>query len=283
MQKRLFPRIAAAASALLLLAACGQSRPEGPAEVLLHTTAGDIRIELDGRTPLHRDNFLKLTREGFFDSVLFHRVIADFMIQAGDPASRRAPAGTMLGESDAAYLIPAEIVYPALAHTRGALAAARTSDEVNPERKSSGSQFYIVWGKPFDGATLDRIQQSVTAATNGEIVIPDSLRTIYETTGGTPFLDGQYTVFGRVTEGLEIVEAIQGVATGPKRLENRLNMKKTTGKIAVMGASFALFLCGAGALQLERGTARTVILAVVFAGLLTIAGVQTFRRMKNKE
>ena len=123
MQKRLFPRIAAAASALLLLAACGQSRPEGPAEVLLHTTAGDIRIELDGRTPLHRDNFLKLTREGFFDSVLFHRVIADFMIQAGDPASRRAPAGTMLGESDAGYLIPAEIVYPALAHTRGALAA----------------------------------------------------------------------------------------------------------------------------------------------------------------
>ena len=199
MQKRLFPRIAAAASALLLLAACGQSRPEGPAEVLLHTTAGDIRIELDGRTPLHRDNFLKLTREGFFDSVLFHRVIADFMIQAG--------------EADAGYLIPAEIVYPALAHTRGALAAARTSDEVNPERKSSGSQFYIVWGKPFDGATLDRIQQSVTAATNGEIVIPDSLRTIYETTGGTPFLDGQYTVFGRVTEGLEIVEAIQGVAT----------------------------------------------------------------------
>lgn len=89
----------------------------------------------------------------------------------------------------------------------------RTSDEVNPERKSSGSQFYIVWGKPFDGATLDRIQQSVTAATNGEFVIPDSLRTIYETTGGTPFLDGQYTVFGRVTEGLEIVEAIQGVAT----------------------------------------------------------------------
>lgn len=148
MQKRLFPRIAAAASALLLLAACGQSRPEGPAEVLLHTTAGDIRIELDGRTPLHRDNFLKLTREGFFDSVLFHRVIADFMIQAGDPASRRAPAGTMLGESDAGYLIPAEIVYPALAHTRGALAAARTSDEVNPERKSSGSQFYIVWASP---------------------------------------------------------------------------------------------------------------------------------------
>ena len=168
---------------------------------------------LNNLLDVYRLNEAKETREGFFDSVLFHRVIADFMIQAGDPASRRAPAGTMLGEADAGYLIPAEIVYPALAHTRGALAAARTSDEVNPERKSSGSQFYIVWGKPFDGATLDRIQQSVTAATNGEIVIPDSLRTIYETTGGTPFLDGQYTVFGRVTEGLEIVESIQGVAT----------------------------------------------------------------------
>ena len=215
MQKRLFPRIAAAASALLLLAACGQPRSTGSAEVLLHTTAGDIRIELDGRTPLHRDNFLKLTREGFFDSVLFHRVIADFMIQAGDPASRRAPAGEMLGGSDAGNLIPAEIVYPALAHTRGALAAARTPDTVNPERKSSGSQFYIVWGKPFDSETLDRIQQDVTAATNGKVVIPDSLRALYQTTGGTPFLDGQYTVFGRVTEGLEVVEAIQGVETDP--------------------------------------------------------------------
>ena len=213
MQKRLFPRIAAAASALLLLAACGQSRPEGPAEVLLHTTAGDIRIELDGRTPLHRDNFLKLTREGFFDSVLFHRVIADLMIHAGDPSSRRAPAGPMPGASAAGSLIPDENDYPALAHKRATPAAARTTSPATTTRQASGSQFYIVWGKPFDGATLDRIQQSVTAATNGEIVIPDSLRTIYETTGGTPFLDGQYTVFGRVTEGLEIVEAIQGVAT----------------------------------------------------------------------
>ena len=202
-------------AAALLSTACGGNRPvvTGPAVVVLHTTAGDIRLELDGRTPRHRDNFLELAREGFFDSLLFHRVIAGFMIQSGDPDSRRAPSGQPLGLADAGCELPAEIVYPALAHTRGALAAARTSDEVNPERKSSGSQFYIVWGKPFDGATLDRIQQSVTAATNGEIVIPDSLRTIYETTGGTPFLDGQYTVFGRVTEGLEIVESIQGVAT----------------------------------------------------------------------
>lgn len=202
-------------AAALLSTACGGNRPvvTGPAVVVLHTTAGDIRLELDGRTPRHRDNFLELAREGFFDSLLFHRVIAGFMIQSGDPDSRRAPSGQPLGLADAGCELPAEIVYPALAHTRGALAAARTPDDVNPERKSSGSQFYIVWGKPFDGATLDRIQQSVTAATNGEIVIPDSLRTIYETTGGTPFLDGQYTVFGRVTEGLEIVKAIQGVAT----------------------------------------------------------------------
>ena len=212
MQKQFFFRIAAV-SAILFFAACGQSRSKSSAEVLLHTTAGDIRIELDGRTPLHRDNFLKLTREGFFDSVLFHRVIADFMIQAGDPDSRRASAGEALGEGDAGYLLPAEIVYPELAHTRGALAAARTSDEINPERKSSGSQFYIVWGKPFDDETLDRIQERVTAETNGKIVIPDSLRILYKTEGGTPFLDGQYTVFGRVVEGLEVVEAIQGVAT----------------------------------------------------------------------
>ena len=181
--------------------------------MLLHTTAGDIRIELDGRTPLHRDNFLKLTREGFFDSVLFHRVIADFMIQAGDPASRRAPAGEMLGGSDAGNLIPAEIVYPALAHTRGALAAARTPDTVNPERKSSGSQFYIVWGKPMDDGELDRAQERVRAGTNGRVTIPDSLRACYATLGGTPHLDGQYTVFGRVTEGLEVVDAIQRAET----------------------------------------------------------------------
>lgn len=214
MQKTRFSRLAAAALAVLLAVACGPTRSEAGAEVLLHTTAGDIRVELDGRTPLHRDNFVKLTREGFFDSLLFHRVIADFMIQAGDPDSRRAPAGgKMLGGSDAGYLIPAEIVYPALAHTRGALVAARTPDSVNPERKSSGSQFYIVWGRTWDAAALDRVQERVAAATGGRAVISDSLRTLYETVGGTPYLDGQYTVFGHVTEGLDVVEAIQRMPT----------------------------------------------------------------------
>ena len=177
-------------AAALLSTACGGNRPvvTGPAVVVLHTTAGDIRLELDGRTPRHRDNFLELAREGFFDSLLFHRVIAGFMIQSGDPDSRRAPSGQPLGLADAGCELPAEIVYPALAHTRGALAAARTPDDVNPERKSSGSQFYIV-------------------------TIPDSLRACYATLGGTPHLDGQYTVFGRVTEGLEVVDAIQRAET----------------------------------------------------------------------
>lgn len=183
------------------------------AEVVLHTTEGDIRLELDGRTPRHRDNFLKLAREGFFDSVLFHRVIAGFMIQSGDPDSRRAPSGKPLGKADTGYELPAEIVYPALGHTRGALAAARTPDDVNPERKSSGSQFYIVWGKPMDDGELDRAQERVRVGTSGRVVIPDSLRELYKTVGGTPHLDGQYTVFGHVTAGLEVVEAIQGVET----------------------------------------------------------------------
>ena len=201
--------------AISLVTACGGTRPagDGSAEVVLHTTMGDIGLMLDGRTPRHRDNFLKLTREGFFDSVLFHRVIAGFMLQAGDPDSRHAPAGKMLGEGGAGYELPAEIVYPALGHTRGALAAARTPDDVNPKKKSSSSQFYIVWGRPMTDEDLDRAQQWVSAGTEDRIVIPDSLRTLYKTVGGTPHLDGQYTVFGRVTAGLDVVDAIQRVAT----------------------------------------------------------------------
>lgn len=201
--------------AAVLFTACGGNRSAaaGSAEVVLHTTAGDIRLELDGRTPRHRDNFLKLTREGFFDSLLFHRVIAGFMIQGGDPDSRRAPAGTPLGGGDAGYELPAEVVYPALGHTRGALSAARTPDSVNPEKKSSSSQFFIVWGKPMTDGELDRAQERVSAGTNGRVTIPDSLRMLYKTVGGTPHLDGQYTVFGHVAEGLEVVDAIQRAET----------------------------------------------------------------------
>ncbi len=211
------------AAALILAlsgAACGgrAARVAGDAggrdvEAVMHTTAGDIRLVLDGRTPRHRDNFVRLAREGFFDSLLFHRVIEGFMIQGGDPDSRRAPAGQPLGEGDAGYELDAEIVYPALAHTRGALAAAREGDATNPLRRSSSSQFYIVWGGAMDDAQLDRVQERVASATGGRAVITDSLRALYRTVGGTPHLDGQYTVFGRVTEGLDVVEAIQRVAT----------------------------------------------------------------------
>lgn len=209
-----------AAAVLLLLSAAACGRRTAPAtadaadrEVVLRTSAGDIRLVLDGRTPRHRDNFLKLAREGFFDSLLFHRVIEGFMIQGGDPLSRHAPAGQLLGEGDAGYTLPAEILYPTLAHTRGALAAAREGDEANPRRESSSSQFYIVWGRTMEDAQLDRVQEYISAATHGAAVIPDSLRALYRTVGGTPHLDGQYTVFGRVTKGLEVVEAIQRAAT----------------------------------------------------------------------
>ena len=218
MKKQAYIRTVLAAGVSLLAAvlvtACGRHPvAEGSAGVVLHTTAGDICLELDGRTPRHRDNFLRLTREGFFDSLLFHRVIAGFMIQGGDPDSRRAPAGMLLGEGDAGYELPAEIVYPALGHTRGALAAARTPDSVNPEKKSSGSQFFIVWGKRMTDEELDRAQGRVTSGTGGRVTIPDSLRTLYRTLGGTPHLDGQYTVFGHVIEGLEVVGAIQRAET----------------------------------------------------------------------
>ena len=202
-------------AAALLSTACGGNRPvvTGSAVVVLHTTAGDMRLELDGRTPRHRDNFLELAREGFFDSLLFHRVIAGFMIQSGDPDSRRAPSGQPLGLADAGYELPAEIVYPALAHTPGALAAARTPDDVNPERKSSGSQFYIVWGKPMDDGELDRAQERVRAGTNGRVTIPDSLRACYAMLGGTPHLDGQYAAFGKVVAGMDVVDQIAAVRT----------------------------------------------------------------------
>lgn len=220
MKKTIYVLIACTAAIVAILeygggntsqpAAAAAEEPAGAAaEVLLTTTAGPIRIRLSDRTPLHRDNFLKLVREGFYDSVIFHRVIADFMIQAGDPSSKHADDRTqLLGSTDTGYTIPAEFRFPELAHVRGAVAAARTGDQMNPQRASSGSQFYIVWGSPFDAATLSMMQ-----AQNPTLDWPDSLRQLYATVGGTPHLDGAYTVFGQVVEGLEVVGAIQGVAT----------------------------------------------------------------------
>lgn len=225
--------------------------------VKISTSLGDITVKLYDETPLHRDNFLKLVKEGYYNGTIFHRVIKDFMIQGGDPDSRDPQPGAHYGTGGPDYTIPAEIL-PNLFHKRGALAAARQGDEVNPERKSSGSQFYIAWGKVYNQGQLGQlakqlevqaqqqilnrlamehraeimrlrknrdqeglmelqndliVQTKAIAKEQGVVGLTDEQKEAYTTVGGVPHLDGQYTVFGEVTEGLEIVGKIQEVAT----------------------------------------------------------------------
>ena len=219
---------------------------------------GDIIVRLYDETPLHRDNFIKLAKEGYYDGTLFHRVIKDFMIQGGDPDSIGAPAGKMLGTGGPDYTIPAEFVYPRYFHKRGALSAARLGDDMNPARESSGSQFYIVWGQKYnagqlrqmekqmqmqqeqsvfdrlvaehrseimdmrrkrDRAGLQELQDRLNAETHAickemkKVQFTPEQTEAYTTLGGTPHLDGQYTVFGEVEEGLEVVGLIQSCET----------------------------------------------------------------------
>lgn len=226
--------------------------------IKIATTEGDITIRLYDETPKHRDNFIKLVREGYYDGTLFHRVIKDFMIQGGDPDSKGAPFGKNLGAGGPDYTIPAEFIYPKLFHKRGALSAARLGDEVNPNRESSGSQFYIVWGKAYKPQELKQMERQMAmqqeqqvfnqlvAAHRQEILdmrksrnrealqmLQDQLvdetkakckelgkpqftaeqTEVYTAIGGTPFLDNQYTVFGEVEQGLDIVEKIQACET----------------------------------------------------------------------
>ena len=224
-------------------------------KVQIKTMLGDIVVRLYEETPIHRDNFMKLVKEGYYDGTLFHRVIKDFMIQGGDPDSKGAPAGKMLGVGGPDYTLEAEIK-DSLFHKRGALAAARQGDEVNPERRSSGSQFYIVWGQVYNEgqlrqfskqlrmqkvqavfndlasshrdeimqmrrdrnrAGLQKLQEKLVAEAEnkvGKAGLTEEQLKIYSTIGGTPHLDGQYTVFGEVEEGLDVVEMIQNSATG---------------------------------------------------------------------
>jgi cyclophilin family peptidyl-prolyl cis-trans isomerase len=177
-------------------------------DVLLQTTYGDIVVRLSDSTPLHRDNFLKLVKTGFYDSVLFHRVIQNFMIQSGDPESKQAMPGQALGNGGPDYTIPAEF-RKTLFHKKGMIAAARTGDNVNPTKASSGSQFYIVQGKIFTDAGLD----SVETFRLGGRKIPQEQREVYKTIGGTPHLDQNYTVFGEVVKGLDVVDKIATVQT----------------------------------------------------------------------
>lgn len=241
--------------------------------LLLETTKGDIRLRLFDDTPKHRDNIIKLAKEGFYDGTLFHRVIKDFMIQAGDPESKHASDTATLGSGDTGYTIPAEFVYPKYFHRRGVLSAARKGDDVNPNKESSGCQFYIVTGKVFKEAELDALESQMNqnmlhsefnrlarqhmkeiflmrknSDSTGLKKLQDELieqaekivlqnpfrfteeqRNAYKTVGGAPHLDGQYTVFGEVIEGMDVVNRIQDVKTNraDRPLEN-IVIKKIT-------------------------------------------------------
>jgi len=177
-------------------------------KVLIETSMGNILVKLYDETPLHRDNFIKLVREGFYDGLIFHRVINGFMIQGGDPESKNAEPGKSLGTGGPGYTVDAEIVYPKCFHKKGALAAARMGDQINPEKKSSGSQFYIVQGNVYSNEQIDMLEQRQNTKFSNEI------REAYTTVGGTPHLDDAYTVFGEVIEGLDVIDKIAAVKTG---------------------------------------------------------------------
>ena len=172
--------------------------------VEIETDFGTMLVELSNATPQHRDNFIKLADQGFFDGTLFHRIISEFMIQGGDPDSKNAAAGQPLGMGGPGYTVPAEFV-DSLVHIKGALAAARTGDAGNPKRASSGSQFYIVHGKPVEESMIARIE-----AMKGIHYTPDQKK-YYAQVGGTPFLDRDYTVFGQIVKGLDILDKIAAV------------------------------------------------------------------------
>ncbi|MEG0456256.1 MAG: peptidylprolyl isomerase, partial [Bacteroides sp.] len=233
-----------------------------------------IVVKLYNETPQHRDNFIKLAENGTYEGTLFHRVIKDFMIQAGDPDSKNAPKGKALGAGDVGYTIPAEFVYPKLFHKKGVLSAARQGDNVNPKKESSGCQFYIVTGKVYSDSTLlgmeqqmgqmrlnnafnalaqkhtkeiykmrkandqdglMNLQDSLIAQAEAQVAAepefhftPEQVKA-YTTVGGTPHLDGEYTVFGEVLEGMDVVEKIQKVKTDRgDRPEEDVVIKKVT-------------------------------------------------------
>lgn len=178
-------------------------------EVLIEfeTTEGVMLVKLYNQTPLHRDNMVKLVKEGYYDGLLFHRVIKSFMIQGGDPDSKNAKPGQMLGQGGPGYTVPAEII-DSLIHKKGALAAARMGDQINPTKASSGSQFYIVQGRPFNENELNSM-----SARSG-IKYNDSQKQLYATLGGVPHLDGGYTVFGELVTGFDVLDKIGNTQTG---------------------------------------------------------------------
>jgi len=245
---------------LILVIKQGFSQTFSPETILISTPYGDMKLKLFNETPKHRDNFLKLVREHFYDSLLFHRVIQDFMIQGGDPDSKYAEPAKLLGDGDLKYTIPAEFV-PTLCHKKGMLCAARNGDDVNPEKASSACQFYIVQGKvrteedliafekrinkplitkikeeilnkPENAVLKEKIATAKKEQNNDSLMVyfktvnklvdeayaktahytfPPEHRNIYKTIGGTPHLDSQYTIFGEVIDGLEVIDKIAAI------------------------------------------------------------------------
>lgn len=245
-------------TALVIMAESCSTKKELEPKVRLETSYGDIVVKLYSETPLHRDNFMKLVDDGFYNGVLFHRVITEFMIQTGDPNSKTAKPGQALGTGDVGYTIPAEFVYPKYYHKKGALAAARQGKQVNPKKESSGCQFYIIEGEKFSDERLnmqekdimrraesnlfqaksqekqeeikryrmernqeklDALRDSILAEVRKEMAdsasykLTEQQRNDYKTIGGSPHLDGEYTVFGEVIEGLDIVDKISKTKT----------------------------------------------------------------------
>lgn len=257
--KRILFAVMMVAMSQLLVFCQSASATTGSSLVLIETPYGEIKIRLYDETPLHRDNFLKLVNQGFYNDLLFHRVINEFMVQGGDPQSRDAAPSARLGAGDPGYKIDAEILYPQFFHKKGALAAARQGDQGNPQKRSSGSQFYIVHGKVFSPEELEQMERAMAdrqyqmmmmrymepfrqqfmalqqagdregfqalmqkisedAAAEVEAMpafqFSDAQREAYTTIGGTPQLDGEYTVFGEVIEGLDVIDQIAAVETG---------------------------------------------------------------------
>lgn len=175
-------------------------------KALIETEYGNITIMLYDGTPVHRDNFVKLVEDGFYDGLLFHRVIKGFMIQGGDPNSKDAASGAALGSGNPGYTLPAEIL-PTYFHKKGALCAARTGDRSNPQRRSSGSQFYLVQGQVYTQEQLKAFEQRL------HTTFTEAQREAYTTIGGTPHLDAQYTVFGEVIEGMDVIDKIATLQT----------------------------------------------------------------------
>lgn len=204
---------------VLTMSSCSSLKHNNQKEqrVLIRTTEGDITVKLYNETPLHRDNFIKLVKAKAYDGLLFHRVIKEFMIQGGDPHSKTAAPDAMLGDGDVGYTVPAEFRTPQIYHKYGTLAAAREGDDSNPQKASSGCQFYIVVGKKFTNEQLDKLEESKIAryghTNDSTYKFSAQARQDYVTVGGTPHLDSNYTVYGEVLKGMDVVEKISEAET----------------------------------------------------------------------